>query len=179
MPNAIDLLKKDHREVEQLFERFEATRDPAIAQKICDELTVHSTVEEELLYPILERLDSMLEEEAEKEHTEAKELIAKIEAADDDALAPLVQKLKEAIEHHVEEEEGEAFPKLQEQAGDEVRALAERLEQRKTELQKSVSKGGRTLDLTKDELYARAQEANIEGRSKMTKDELAKALELQ
>ena len=54
-PNAIALLKADHRKVEDLFEKFEkardATRKKALAQEICTELCVHATIEEEIFYP--------------------------------------------------------------------------------------------------------------------------------
>ena len=58
-------------------------------------------------------------------------------------------------------------------AGDEVAALdPEELEQ-----QVKVESDGGSADVTKDELYQRAQELDLPGRSQMTKDELAKALE--
>ena len=54
-PDAISLLKNDHREVEALFSQFEAAsgsaRKRAIVQKICDALTVHATIEEMIFYP--------------------------------------------------------------------------------------------------------------------------------
>lgn len=114
MPHVLDLLNADHREVEQLFTQFESTQDHAIAMQICQELTVHAAVEEEIVYPVLSRIDRRLEQEAEEEHHEAKELIARIEAMEptDAELVPTVMKLKGAIAHHVNEEETEAWPKM-------------------------------------------------------------------
>ena len=64
-----------------------------------------------------------------------------------------VAMLKAGIAHHVEEEETEVFPKLRE-------AL-----------------GYPAADATKRDLYKQAQAAGIEGRSTMTKDELADAVQ--
>ena len=53
--DAIALLKADHREVEELSEVFEshenAESKPGIADKICSELRIHTTIEEELFHP--------------------------------------------------------------------------------------------------------------------------------
>ena len=53
--DAIMLLKADHREVEDLFEKFENAsgqeRKREIAEKICNELKIHSMIEEEIFYP--------------------------------------------------------------------------------------------------------------------------------
>ena len=202
MPNVLDLLNHDHREVEQLFTQFESTQDVDIALQICQELTVHSQVEEELVYPVLASIDAPLEHEAEQEHAEAKQLIARIEAmaSGDPDLVPTVMKLKGAITHHVDEEESEAWPKMRSGAGDRLDELGRAVEQRKQELQRittlpfgtsqptftstptttptSVRSTG-SVDLddkTRDELYELAKEAGIEGRSTMKKAELKRAL---
>ncbi|RYZ63963.1 MAG: hemerythrin domain-containing protein, partial [Proteobacteria bacterium] len=53
--DAIALLKNDHREVEELFAQFEKARDDnrkwEIAQQVCNELKIHSMIEEEIFYP--------------------------------------------------------------------------------------------------------------------------------
>ena len=86
--DAIALLKQDHRTVSQLFEEFEKADEEeqsAIAQRVCQLLTVHAQIEEELLYPQAKQAFDGEEEredlvnEAEVEHGTAKELIAKIE----------------------------------------------------------------------------------------------------
>ena len=192
MPNVIELLNKDHREVEQLFTQFESTQDFDIALQICEELTVHATVEEELVYPVLERIDPETEQEAEEEHAEAKALIAEIQAMDpsDAALVPTVMKLKAGIEHHVEEEEGEAWPKLQSStAAVRLDDLGAAVQERKAELVGAAIVGSPTevrgtaptsttdfSSMTKDDLYKLAQEREIPGRSSMKKDELIRAL---
>jgi len=57
-PDAIALLKADHRKVEDLFEKFEKARSDrkeALAKQICTELSVHATIEEEIFYPACSR----------------------------------------------------------------------------------------------------------------------------
>ena len=120
--DAIALLTADHREVKALFEKYKDLADSdaggsdrqAIAETVCDLLTVHATIEEEIFYPAArEALDAEdLLDEAEVEHASAKDLIAKIKAMapDDDLYNAKVTVLGEYVQHHVEEEEGEMFP---------------------------------------------------------------------
>jgi hypothetical protein len=111
--DAIALLKADHRQVETWFEQFEKTKSDQrkldLATRICNALTVHATIEEELFYPaFLEATeDKDLHHEAEIEHDGAKKLIADIEASgpDDDYYDAKVKVLSEMIKHHVKEEE--------------------------------------------------------------------------
>lgn len=179
MPDATQLLSQDHRRVEQLFQQFHTAQDREIALLICQELTVHAEVEEELVYPVLRRIDKELEKEGRHEHDEARELIAKIEGLDGSSgLASLVEQLEQAVRHHVEEEESEAWPQLQEHAGDEMDDLGTKVAKRKQEL---MASGGAASsvpeDATKEELYEQAKKADISGRSKMDKEELKEALE--
>ena len=107
------MLKADHRQVETWFEQFEKARTDdrklALATEICNALTVHTTIEEEIFYPaFLEATeDKDLHHEAEIEHDGAKKLIAEIEASgpDDDYYDAKVKVLSEMIKHHVKEEE--------------------------------------------------------------------------
>ena len=120
--DAIALLKQDHRTVSALFEEFEKAEEEeqsAIAQRVCQLLTVHATIEEELLYPAAKEAfddeeDDDLVNEAEVEHSTAKDLIAKIEgmSSDDEHFKATVKVLGEYIKHHVKEEENELFPQL-------------------------------------------------------------------
>ena len=54
-PDAVALIKQDHRMVEDLFGKFEKARDDErkkeLARQICTELTIHAMIEEEILYP--------------------------------------------------------------------------------------------------------------------------------
>ena len=177
MPSAVDLLEQDHRRVEMLFADFEQTGDESIALHICQELEVHATLEEQIVYPVLRRVDQELAQEAQHEHEEAKQLIRKIKGGlSGAALTQTVGKLKEAVEHHVQEEEGEVFPKMLEAVGGELLEMGDEMQQQKPQVMHVMAGDSNLLDLTKEELYQRAQEAGIPGRSSMTKEELAAAL---
>ena len=112
-PDAIALLKADHRQVSDWFKQFEKAkadnRKLELATKICDALKVHTTIEEEIFYPaFLEATeDKDLHHEAEIEHDAAKKLIAEIDASgpQDDYYAAKLKVLSEMIKHHVKEEE--------------------------------------------------------------------------
>jgi hemerythrin superfamily protein len=121
MPDVIDLLKQDHRNVEQLFGAFERDRQPTIAEEICAQLELHTIAEEQFVYPALrERVSDgkKLAEEAEHEHAEAKQIIGRVKrTSDPQHLAEVVAELQKAIDHHVEEEEGTVFPKMESDLG--------------------------------------------------------------
>lgn len=111
-PDAIALLKADHRKVEDLFAKFDsaqgADRKQKLAEQICMELTVHAIIEEEIFYPACkDKVEEDLLDESYVEHDGAKVLIAEIEAGtpDDDFYDAKVTVLSEMIEHHVKEEE--------------------------------------------------------------------------
>jgi hemerythrin superfamily protein len=141
--DAVSLLKADHRQVEQWFEAFEKTRSDAkkldLATKICDALTVHTTIEEEIFYPaFLEATeDKDMHHEAEIEHAGAKNLIAQIKGSgpEDDYYDSKVHVLSEMIKHHVKEEEQRdgMFAEAKKSDMDLV-ALGEQLLARKKEL---------------------------------------------
>src|SRR2546423_15601322 len=102
MPDVIELLKHDHRKVEQLFGVFERDRQTSIAEEICAQLELHTTAEEHFVYPALrERVSDgkALAEEAEHEHAEAKQIIGRVKrTSDPEHLAAVVAELQEAIE---------------------------------------------------------------------------------
>ena len=142
-PDAIALLKADHRKVEELFEKFEAASGDGskqkIARQICLELTVHAQIEEEIFYPACEgKVEEDLLKEAYVEHDGAKVLIAEIEAGGpgDDFYDAKVKVLSEQIEHHVEEEERrmEGMFSQARHAGLDMDELGDRLRARKEEL---------------------------------------------
>jgi len=111
-PDAIALLKADHRAVEAMFEQFEATTSKAKQQKlateICTALIIHTIIEEEIFYPALKgKIENDLLDESYVEHDGAKVLISQIMAGapGEDFFEAKVTVLSEDIEHHVHEEE--------------------------------------------------------------------------
>jgi hemerythrin-like domain-containing protein len=107
-------------------------------------LTVHATIEEELLYPAAkaafedEENDDLVNE-AEVEHGSVKELIAKIEgmASDDEHFKATVTVLGEYVKHHVREEENELFPQLRKTDLD-LKEIGARLADRKFTLMEQM-----------------------------------------
>lgn len=83
-PDAIAMLKEDHRKVEQLFEEFLTSHKQEIAQQIFQELHIHSTLEEELLYPALQKEGDRGELAALEEGDEVLDRAEMIEGDDDD-----------------------------------------------------------------------------------------------
>ena len=141
-PDAVALLKADHRKVEGLFEKFESAKGEdkkkALAEEICMELTVHTKIEEDIFYPACEdAVEEDVMKEAYVEHDSAKVLIAEIEAGgpNDDFYDAKVKVLGEYIKHHVKEEEQPGGIFAQAKRGDEdLDAMGERLQARKEEL---------------------------------------------
>lgn len=149
--DACDLLDADHVAVKHLFveyARLAVAGDPAgerqaYAQKICNELTVHAQIEEEIFYPALRKVIDAPEllDEAQAEHQEAKDMIAAVEgmSAADAGMDDLVAKLAAAIEHHVKEERTQLFPKARSASGLDLDELGAQLKQRQQELEAEMA----------------------------------------
>src|SRR5262245_1189171 len=133
MMDVTKLLEQDHRKVESLFAQYETDQSADVLTQICDELEVHTTLEEELVYPRLAELDRDLEHHAQAEHDQAKLLIDQIRVGDPD-VSTLARQLQMAIEAHVREEEGRAFPLLREQMGSELQTIGDEVARRKEQL---------------------------------------------
>jgi hemerythrin superfamily protein len=141
---AIELLSKDHDEVEKLFKQFQKMsrdggRKMEIVQQICMALTVHAEIEEEIFYPAVrealgEKGESLMDEAA-VEHEGIKTLVQQIESArgNDEMLAARMTVLCEYVMHHVKEEEGKIFPKAK-RARLDMEELGAELLERKMEL---------------------------------------------
>jgi hemerythrin superfamily protein len=144
---AIDLLEAQHREVEELFEKFEESTAPKtrerIVAEICDKLTVHATIEEQHFYPAVKAKQTEdLLMEALEEHLAAKRVIADLLdlTASDDTFEAKVKVLQEQIEHHVEEEEDELFPAVEKLLSkDELVALAAEMSATQSELEEAAN----------------------------------------
>jgi hypothetical protein len=148
--NPIVMLQADHRRVEALFARIQASdgaERAELVQQLLMALRVHMTLEEQHVYPLLGReVDADLAEEAEVEHQLARDGLAQLaeltpeEPGFDGALAMVVA----GIEHHVVEEETEAFPRLVSQLGpDRLAELAQQLTSVRAELLESEQAQGK------------------------------------
>ncbi len=143
--NAIDLLKRQHRDVEELFSKFEGASEGAektrerLCQQIGDALAVHAEIEEKIFYPESkqENTEEILRESVE-EHLAVKRLLADIMQSDldDPQFEAKMKVVKEQIEHHVQEEEQRLFPLISrscsredlEEMGNRMKEMAEELE---------------------------------------------------
>jgi len=141
--DAVALLKADHRKVEGLFKKAEkasgSAKEKLVAQ-ICNELIIHTMLEEEIFYPAC-RADDVEEDkmdEAQVEHDGAKILINDVKDADaeSEAYDAKVKVLSEYIKHHVKEEEKPRTGVFAEakRKGADLAGLGEQIMSRKEEL---------------------------------------------
>lgn len=145
LKDAIAPLLDDHRKVDKLFKDFAGAKSDEekdqIARTVCNELAVHTQLEEELFYPAVrevspEKFGDLLDEAA-VEHACAKELITQITAMGpgDELFEAKVTVLGEYVRHHVKEEEEQLFPKLIDEKCD-LRPVAEKMEKLRAEIAK-------------------------------------------
>lgn len=148
--DAVAMLKADHKKVEEMFKKFETMEDDGarkaeLVKQICDELVVHTTIEEEIFYPAVRAAinDDDLMEEAEVEHDSAKALIDQLNGMQpgDERFQATVTVLGEYIQHHVKEEHKEMFPKAKKAKVD-LQALGEEMAARKMELMRQMQMDG-------------------------------------
>ena len=143
--DAIVLLKDDHKQIRKLFKDFENAGETAYAAKgklvdrIIELLTVHTYLENEVMYPRVRELLPELEDdvlESYEEHHVADVLVVELAAMKPDAerFTAKTTVLIENVRHHIEEEEDEWFPKVREGLGRTVlqQIGAEMQEARKT-----------------------------------------------
>jgi hemerythrin superfamily protein len=143
MPDAIVLLRNDHKTVEKLFKQFEKLGDNALKTKrdvvdrIVEELSVHAAIEEQHFYPTVRRhspdiADDVLE--GLEEHHVVKWTLSELVDMDpaEERFDAKVTVLMESVRHHVEEEEEDMFPKVRDALGRKaLRELGDVMEQAK------------------------------------------------
>jgi hemerythrin superfamily protein len=166
-PDAIALLKADHKKVAGLFESYEKSRGrkAEIAQQICLELLVHTTIEEEILYPACKGVveDDLLDESY-VEHDGAKMLIAEVETGS--PIEPFydakVKVLSEDIEHHVKEEEKPNGLFAQLRKGDvDLNALGAKMQARKKELMAQMKGKALPMPMTRTMTGAKVELGSV------------------
>ena len=140
--DAIVLLKTDHKQIRKTFRDFEKAGDDAekksklVAQMI-ELLTVHTYIENEVMYPEVRKLLPDLEDdilESYEEHHVADVLVMELYgmSADAERFDAKTTVLIENVTHHIEEEEDEWFPKVRAGLGrKQLAELGERLVQAK------------------------------------------------
>lgn len=143
MAGAVEMLKDDHKTVEDLFKRFESAGEGAIEEKrtirdrVVKELSVHAHIEEVVFYPATKEARGGTEDmvqEALQEHAKAKEALRELSMLepDDPQFDAIMAQLVKDVRHHVDEEENEMFPKVTEVlSSQELSELGDRLQEAK------------------------------------------------
>jgi hemerythrin superfamily protein len=177
MPDVVDLILNDHRELKRLFDQLQNQPDArATALPVMVSLlTAHSRAEEAEVYPAAN--DAGVDKDVEhsqKEHLECDQLAADLAAAAVDApdFTDRLAALVDAVTHHLEEEETTVLPKMRNVLS------AERLDELGEAFLASREEhlGKMPEDITKDELKQQAANANLSGASAKSKEELAQDL---
>ncbi|SEI21641.1 hemerythrin domain-containing protein [Pseudomonas asplenii] len=151
--NAIELLKADHEKVKTILAQLSESTDRAekkrteLLQKLELEVTIHTQLEEEILYPAFKEAGSKKDDEmyyeAKEEHRTVDSLVLpdlKNTSPTTPEFAGRVKVVKELLEHHIEEEENEMFPQAEKLLGKEkLESLGEQMQALKASLKKSLS----------------------------------------
>ena len=109
--DAIELIKQDHRRIDELFEQFlQAEADMTqedLFQEIQTGLSAHSEMEERVLYPELKSIAADQVEKALQEHAEIRKILAELPDADldEDSFEERFRVLRHDFQTHIEEEE--------------------------------------------------------------------------
>ena len=141
--DALELLKKDHDTVKELFDKAEGNNNKKqqkrLFEQIKTELETHTHIEETVFYPAVAKIDELKDMvlESLEEHKQVKTLLREMEnlTEDSEKFEPKLKVLMENVEHHAEEEEeGKMFPKVRklmdtetlEQLGEELEAAKDK-----------------------------------------------------
>jgi hemerythrin superfamily protein len=178
MTDVVDLIVQDHRELQRLFEelRSDPEKRPTLTPVMTTLLFAHSRAEESEVYPRAKA--SALEEDVEhsqEEHLVADQLAERLTTLDHGSadFADVLEQLIEAVTHHLEEEEETVLPHMRERmSSEELGSIGERFLAVRAE-----HLGDQATDITKEQLEQQASNIDLEGASRMDKDELKSKLE--
>ena len=153
--NAIDLLIEDHERVKDLLSRITESTERAVKtrtellDKLETEVTIHTRLEEEILYPAYKEAGGKeqlkMYYEAKEEHRAVDSMVLPdLKATDPGSVqfSGRAKVCKELLEHHIEEEESEMFPEARELIGNtRLEELGEQMAELKTRLKKELAAG--------------------------------------
>lgn len=151
--NAIDLLKADHERVKAILTQLSESTDRAVKKrtdllaKLEMEISIHTRLEEEILYPAFKQAggkdEAEMYYEAKEEHRTVDSLVLpdlKTTDPTQPEFAGRVKVVKELLEHHIEEEEKEMFPQAKKLLGKaKLDALGAEMETMKAQYKKELS----------------------------------------
>lgn len=116
--SAIELLKQQHREVDDLFQRIKSTTGDeriSLLGKVAEALTIHAALEEQFFYPFARQQGvDVLIDESFQDHAEVKQLLSEIlqMKQTDPGLEGLCLRLERMVTEHVSQEESSLLPKV-------------------------------------------------------------------
>lgn len=153
--NAIDLLKADHAKVKDILSQLSDSTERALKKrvellgKLEMEITIHTRLEEEILYPAFKAAGSKEQDvmyfEAKEEHRTVDSLVLpdlKLTDPGTPEFSGRVKVVKELLEHHIEEEETEMFPQAKKLLGKEkLEELGAQMEAMKAICKKEMAAG--------------------------------------
>ena len=175
--DVVDLIMKDHREFERMFDELLNSSDKraSLVPLMSTLLVAHSRAEESVVYPAAREAGGAEDvEHSQKEHLEADEIAEELAATDPDSdkFDEVLKKLVDAVTHHLEEEEKTVLPGMRQRMDvDQLRQLGEDFL-----ASREVHLGQQPGDKTKGQMEQQAANAQIPGASGMSKDELDSTL---
>lgn len=116
--DAIDLLKRDHRTIEWIFDAYDGTvsaeQRRALVERLVTDLDAHADIENTAVYPLAAEMELDDVAGSRAEHMAMRRTLDRLGqlAAGDAAEGPLVAQLRREIDYHVRKEETELLPAL-------------------------------------------------------------------
>ncbi len=179
---ATDLIEREHQDIDDHIAEFERTGHRSSAFDLCSAIERHGAMENEVLRPVLADVDADTAAEHDREHDSMGDLIDRVRhASDRDELRSLVTELAASMRDHARDEEERLLPAMEDELGVArmnelgIALLDWQHEQHRLD-RESEDQLEDLLSMTRAELYERAREVDLDGRSTMRKMELAEAL---
>jgi iron-sulfur cluster repair protein YtfE (RIC family) len=137
--NALELLKKDHERISDLFVDAKTYVDmKRLFPTIKNELEMHAHMEETIFYPEYQKHERLMDlvQDARTQHNLIKELLQDLESQDGPEFENSFQTLMAEVQLHFTEEENEIFPQVRSAIdGPDLLTLGQELETDKLEFQ--------------------------------------------
>jgi hypothetical protein len=115
MSDVVDLIERDHRDLEEQLAKLAATLDVAVARQLGADLDRHLGAEAQVLYPVVAAElpnGKLLAGEGQDDHAEIRAIVGRLVASDSERMPGLVEELIAAVELHVDTEETEVLPQV-------------------------------------------------------------------
>lgn len=139
---ATERLIEDHKNVKDLIQELKSSKDKGdLLARIDNEIQLHSQVEEQIFYLAMREYDRELVEHSIEEHRQVDQILTDLVgmSVNEKNFKKKLSELEKALNDHIEEEEGKLFPEAEENLGNQLDQLGERIEN----LKKDLSAGGR------------------------------------